>query len=119
VSNGKKINSNNKKVNNELWHRRMGHRSIKMLKSLPNAADGILMSADETDELCETCALTKATRESVPRHTETRAAEPLQLVHSDIWGPTQTPSIHGHRYAVSFANDFFAFCESVHHALQG
>jgi hypothetical protein len=98
-------NNNSNISNNTLWHRRMGHASINMLKTLPEAADGISMTNDEMP-LCEVCALTKATRAPVPKRSETRATKPLQLVHSDIWGPTQTASTRGHRYAITFVDDF-------------
>ena len=30
---------------------------------------------------------------------------PLEVVHTDVWGPTKTASIHGYRYYVSFIDD--------------
>ena len=30
---------------------------------------------------------------------------PLEVVHIDVWGPTNTASIHGCRYYVSFIDD--------------
>ena len=30
---------------------------------------------------------------------------PLEVVHTDVWGPTKTASIHGCRYYVSFIDD--------------
>ena len=34
---------------------------------------------------------------------------PLQLVHSDVWGPGPINSINGHRYYVIFVDDFTRF----------
>ena len=34
----------------------------------------------------------------------------LDSVHVDIWGPTKTVSLGGHRYFVSFIDDLFARC---------
>ena len=31
----------------------------------------------------------------------------LDYVHSDVWGPTKTPSIGGRHYFVTFVDDFF------------
>ncbi|KAJ4718987.1 Retrovirus-related Pol polyprotein from transposon TNT 1-94 [Melia azedarach] len=35
-----------------------------------------------------------------------RAEKPLQLIHSDVFGPVKQPSISGHRYMVTFIDDF-------------
>ena len=42
-------------------------------------------------------------------HSCTHATEPLQLVHSDVWGPAPITSINGTRYYVSFIDDFSKF----------
>ena len=34
----------------------------------------------------------------------------LELVHMDVWGPTKTASLGGHRYFVSFVDDSFRHC---------
>jgi hypothetical protein len=39
----------------------------------------------------------------------THTTKPLQLVHSDVWGPTPITSINGTRYYVSFVDDFSKF----------
>ena len=38
------------------------------------------------------------------RH-ESRVSNPFHLVHSDIWGPINTPSLLGFRYFVIFVDD--------------
>lgn len=30
----------------------------------------------------------------------------LELVHTDVWGPTQVKSLNGSNYYISFINDF-------------
>ncbi len=39
----------------------------------------------------------------------TKSTAPLQLVHSDVWGPTPITSINGTRYYVSFIDDLSKF----------
>ena len=39
------------------------------------------------------------------RH-ESRVSSPFRLVHSDIWGPINTPSLLGFRYFVIFIDDY-------------
>ena len=39
------------------------------------------------------------------RH-ESRVSSPFRLVHSDIWGPINTPSLLGFRYFFIFIDDY-------------
>ncbi|KAH9779268.1 retrovirus-related pol polyprotein from transposon RE1 [Citrus sinensis] len=41
--------------------------------------------------------------------TETKTKNPLELLHTDLWGPSPTPSIQGYKYYVSFVDDFTRF----------
>jgi hypothetical protein len=46
----------------------------------------------------------------LPFSTSTSCTQfPLQLVHSDVWGPAPINSINGHRYYVIFVDDFTRF----------
>jgi len=38
--------------------------------------------------------------------TAWRAKTPLQLVHTDIWGPAHNPSLGGKRYFLLFVDDY-------------
>ena len=37
---------------------------------------------------------------------ESRVSSPFHLIHSDIWGPINTPSLLGFRYFVIFVGDY-------------
>ena len=91
-------------VNKDLlmrWHNRLGHLPISVLKRvLPQFA-----SVAPFELNCEPCVLAKQCRVSYPvSFNETSA--PLQLVHSDVWGPIPTSSVFGFRYFVLFVDDF-------------
>jgi hypothetical protein len=46
----------------------------------------------------------------LPFSTSTSCTQfPLQLVHSDVWGPAPINSMNGHRYYVIFVDDFTKF----------
>ena len=81
-------------------HCRVGHPSLKNLKSL-------VPSCRQIESLqCEACQLGKHHRVPfAPRH-ESRLSSPFYLVHSDIWGPINTPSLLGFRYFVIFVDDY-------------
>jgi len=34
---------------------------------------------------------------------------PLEIIHSDIWGPAQPPTINGNRYYITFIDDYTRF----------
>ena len=41
----------------------------------------------------------------------------LNYIHTDVWGPTQNPSLRGKRYFVTFVDDFSrrSWVYSMHH----
>ena len=55
---------------------------------------------------CQTCQLGKHHRATfVPRSVQ-RASSPFELVHSDIWDPSRTPSLMGFHYFVTFVDNY-------------
>ena len=59
----------------------------------------------ETDYVCEACQYGKQVR--LPFEKESvRSTHALQLIHTDVWGPTKETSIGGNRYYVTFIDDF-------------
>ena len=54
--------------------------------------------------LCPLCQLGKSSKLHLsPFHR--RSQFPLDLIYSDVWGPSPTPSLLGHRYYVIFVDD--------------
>jgi transposase InsO family protein len=81
-----------------LLHRRLGHMSFAILGQLyPNLYNKI-----RKDRLvCDACQYGKQTRSSyVP--SDNRSDVPLQIIHSDVWGPSRVVAINGYRYFVTF-----------------
>ena len=58
-----------------------------------------------TPPLCNACMKGKATRASFPASKSRRAESILDLVHSDLWGPTPVTSIDGTRYVLTLTDD--------------
>lgn len=58
------------------------------------------------DKVCERCIISKQPRNSFKSHLPMRAAGLLGVVHSDVCGPFEVPSIGGNKYFVSFVDEF-------------
>ena len=61
-------------------------------------------------EGCECCVRGKQARTPFPKTTEKKTSAPLDLIHSDVYGPLKTPSVSGFRYFVSFVDDHSRYC---------
>ncbi|KAI5340008.1 hypothetical protein L3X38_019282 [Prunus dulcis] len=84
-----------------LWHRRLGHPSFGYLRRL---FPSLFCSCDESSFKCETCILAKSHRTMFPL-SNSKAAKPFDLVHSDVWGPARVTS-NEFRWFVTFIDDY-------------
>ncbi|KAK3007522.1 hypothetical protein RJ639_014846 [Escallonia herrerae] len=87
-----------------LWHHRLGHLSESGMKILhsKNALPG--MKNIQLD-FCEGCVYGKQKRVSFRRDGKEKKIERLELVHTDVCGPTTVKSLGGNFYFVSFIDD--------------
>ena len=93
----------------ELWHHRLAHIQPVDIKSMQNshAVRGLEISSDiSNSKVCSGCALGKAHRTAVPKKSHSRSTKLLQVIHSDVSGPIEVPSLGGSRYFVTFIDDF-------------
>ncbi|RVW95710.1 Retrovirus-related Pol polyprotein from transposon TNT 1-94 [Vitis vinifera] len=75
-----------------LWHRRLGHMSEKWMKML--LSKGKLPELKSIDfDMCESCILGKQKKVSFLITGKTPKAEKLELVHTDLWGPSPVASL--------------------------
>lgn len=89
-----------------LWHLRYGHlhdRALILLKE-KNMVIG-LPSIEPSGKVCEGCVYGKMHKLPFPK-TSWQAKSPLELVHSDICGPMQTPTPGRKRYFILFIDDY-------------
>ncbi|XP_050222194.1 uncharacterized protein LOC126672289 [Mercurialis annua] len=84
-----------------LWHLRMGHPSTQRLKKLHSMDSGITFS---NKYVCEICHFNKQKKLTFPV-SESSTKCNFELVHMDIWGPTQTPTVNGYRYFLTIVYD--------------
>ncbi|GJX02910.1 putative RNA-directed DNA polymerase [Tanacetum coccineum] len=90
--------------NATLWHQRLGHMSEKGIKIL--ASKGRIPDLQKAVVgFCEPCVLGKQKKVSFVKSGNTRKLQRLELVHTDVYGPTSVASIGGSRYYVTFIDD--------------
>lgn len=81
-----------------LWHLRFGHLHFNGLKLLERKEMvlGLPSIKDKEQTICEGCIFGK--RHRLPFFKSSwRAKVPLELVHTNIWGPATVPSLAGRR----------------------
>ena len=90
-----------------LWHRKLGHVSSDTIeKSIP-LITGVNIGNMKNLPLCKPCKISKSARKPRPSmEVNTRqSTKPLELVHTDLMGPFQNPSLRGSRYVLPLYDD--------------
>lgn len=87
-----------------IWHSRLGHPSSNILKIVLNQCN-ITPSNKNFVEFCNSCAVGKSHR--IPSHnSSTVYSTPLELIFTDLWGPSHITSENGFRFYLSFVDAF-------------
>ncbi|WVZ04379.1 hypothetical protein V8G54_025185 [Vigna mungo] len=89
------------------WHLRFGHLNFKDLQQL-NSKEMVyeLPSITQPRKECETCIIRKQARRPFRKQLESRSKERLEVLHSDVCGPIEPPTVAGNRYFVTFIDEF-------------
>ncbi|MBE2321325.1 DDE-type integrase/transposase/recombinase, partial [Solirubrobacter sp. CPCC 204708] len=87
-----------------LWHNRLGHMSEKGMKVLLSKGKLPGLKSVEFD-LCESCIFGKQKKVSFLKSGRVPKSQKLELVHTDLWGPSPITSLGGSRYYVTFIDD--------------
>lgn len=86
-----------------LWHECYGHLSFRGMKTLQSK--GMVRSLPTLNSqnfTCSDCLVCKQPRKPIPKRSTWRAKEVLDLVHSDIYGPSiRYPPVERSMYCVS------------------
>ena len=97
----------------ELVHRRLGHVNQQTLLRMAaqGAALGVGLTGKETAELaCESCLVGKQHRQSFPSVAGSKATQPLDVVHIDVWGPVRVGTLGGRcTYVLSLLDDYSSY----------
>jgi hypothetical protein len=101
------IDKTRKNETADLWHLRLSHISYSKLAVMMKKSmfKGLPQLEVRTDTVCAGCQYGKA--HQLPyEESKFKAKKPLELVHSDVFGPVKQASISGMRYMVTFIDDF-------------
>ena len=100
------VNRSNKWL---LWHHRLGHPSNKVLSTALSSIDVFCpLPSDGIVSHCIHCLNGKMHQFPFPT-SDFHASSPLELVHSDVWGPAPVTSTNDFQYYVLFADACFKF----------
>nr|AAV88069.1 hypothetical retrotransposon [Ipomoea batatas] len=99
------VNVVEKECASELWHKRLGHMSVKGIDYLAKKSKLSGVKEAKLDK-CVHCLAGKQRRVSFMSHPPTRKSEPLDLIHSDVCGPMKVRSLGGASYFVTFIDDY-------------
>ena len=89
-------------------HHRLSHIAASSARKLvkSGAVTGIKLNPSSKEAACDVCIFVHATRHPVPK---IRISSPAQNfgdeVHTDVWGPSSTPTRQGRKYFITFTND--------------
>ena len=92
----------------ELLHKRIGHINLNKLKLMQSIGVFIglpIFQEKEIEGICEACQFGKQQRHPFPKERNVSKGL-LDVIHSDVWEPTQTTTFDGYRYYVIFIDDF-------------
>ena len=92
------------KTGSDLWHHRLGHPNMRILQKIIST-HGLPTPSVNKFLSCDACLTSKSHHLPYSKsihHTH----KALEIVHSDLWGPSPIISHAGNRYYVIFVDDF-------------
>lgn len=90
-----------------LWHNRLGHPAQAIVRFVMKSCS--IPHSNKVDSVfCPACCLGKIHNLPFPS-TSTEYSTPLQLVHTDLWGPSPTSSSNRYRYYIHFIDECTKF----------
>ena len=90
-----------------LWHRRLGHVNFDNLVKVSNLGEvrNLPKITKHSNPICIHSQLGKKTKVGF-KTKEHSTSKPLELVHTNLCGPTRTKSMQGESYFMMFIDDF-------------
>ncbi|KAL6334508.1 hypothetical protein AAG906_016061 [Vitis piasezkii] len=101
------VDKTRKNETTDLWHMRLSHVSYSKLTVMMKKSmlKGLPQLEVRKDTICAGCQYGKA--HQLPyEESKWKAKGPLELIHSDVFGPVKQASLSGMKYMVTFIDDF-------------
>ena len=98
-------------LNIALWHHCLAHHNYSLVKHMISCQliTGIdIKSNQPPDPICEPCLSGKINANPFPLST-THVTKPLELNHTDLYGPFRTQTMSGYHYWITFIDDCTSF----------
>jgi hypothetical protein len=86
------------------WHSRLGHPSFRIVSRIVSKF-GLPVLPNSNKIFCPACIASKSKQLSFSS-SQSKATCPLELIFTDVWGPSPIPSHNGYKYYVSFLDSF-------------
>ncbi|KAK4276114.1 hypothetical protein QN277_019103 [Acacia crassicarpa] len=87
-----------------IWHNRLGHSSSPVVSHIMKLCN-VFNNKNSSFDFCNSCCLAKSHKQPFP-DSLTQYTKPLQLIHTDIWGPAPQMSLDGYKYYIHFTDAF-------------
>ena len=91
----------------DIWHKRIGHVNLQKLKSMQTQkiVKGLPdFKMSNMQKVCEACQFGKKSKHAFAKGRNV-SGRPLDVIHSDVLGPTRIASLAGSSYYVTFIDD--------------
>ncbi|XP_076914840.1 uncharacterized protein LOC143573978 [Bidens hawaiensis] len=94
-----------------LWHRRMGHISLRKMNHLVhrNLVEGVNLRNFQLTEECLDCKKGKQTKKPHPKKLLNSINLPFEHLHMDLFGPANVKSVTGELYCLVVTDDYSRF----------
>ncbi|PKU71144.1 Retrovirus-related Pol polyprotein from transposon TNT 1-94 [Dendrobium catenatum] len=89
------------------WHQRLGHPHHRIIQHISRKHPSLHISQKFYN--CVSCKMCKSHKLPFDLSTN-RTNKPLQLLHSDVWGPSPVTTHHGFRYYLLIIDDYSRYC---------
>jgi len=86
------------------WHSRLRHPAFRVLQQLLSKFQ-LPFLPNKDPPTCAACFSSKSHQQHFS-HSHTHSLGPLDLVYTDVWGPSPICYVSGFKYYVSFLDDF-------------
>ena len=98
-----------------LWHKRFCHINFKTIRKLSKneLVRGLPKINFKINNLCDDCQKGKLTKSSFKSKKNISTLQPLELLHMDLFGPTQVQSINHSRYVFVIVDDFSRYTWTI------